>query len=103
GPSPFASRRHPASAVPSGRARLGWNVRARMAQHHHGVARGAHEVVTLLVHPSVLAMVKPVFVKPIGKVLENLEAPALHPNARAACPNLALDFTNSTESIAAPS
>src|SRR5438552_7463068 len=47
----------------------GWNVRARMAQHHHRVARGAHKVVTLLVHPSVLAMVKPVFVEPIGKVL----------------------------------
>src|SRR5215510_11249443 len=74
------SRRHPASAVPSDRARLGWNVRARMAQHHHRVARGAHKVVTLLVHPAILAMVKPVFVEPIGKVFENLEAPALHPN-----------------------
>src|SRR5262245_59287919 len=77
---PFASHRHPAYAVPSGRARLAGNVRARMAQHHHRVARGAHKVVTLLVHPAILAMVKPVFVKPIGKVLENLEAPALHPN-----------------------
>src|SRR5262249_52947543 len=52
----------------------------RMAQHHDRVARGAHEVVTLLVHPSVPAMVKPVFVEPIGKVLEDLEAPTLHPN-----------------------
>src|SRR5262249_36350719 len=77
---PFASHRHPACAVPSGRARLGGNVRARMAQHHHRVARGAHKVVTLLVHPAILAMVKPVFIEPIGKVLENLEAPALHPN-----------------------
>src|SRR5215510_14585607 len=74
------SRRHPASAVPSGRARLGGNVRARMAQHHHRVAGGAHKVVTLLVHPAILAMVKPVFIEPISKVLENLEAPALHPN-----------------------
>src|SRR5215510_4414040 len=51
-----------------------------MAQHHHRVARGAHKVVTLLVHPAILAMVKPVFIEPISKVLENLEAPALHPN-----------------------
>src|SRR5262249_44443052 len=57
----------------------GMSVRA-MAQHYHRVARGAHKVVTLLVHPAILAMVKPVFVKPIGKVLENLEAPALHSN-----------------------
>src|SRR5262249_41773858 len=76
----FASHRHPACAVPSGRARLARNVRTRKAQHHHRVARGAHKVVTLLVHPAILAMVKPIFVKPIGKVLENLEAPALHSN-----------------------
>src|SRR3954451_9430748 len=76
----LASRRHPTSAAASDRAWLGWNVRLRVAKHHDRVARGAHEVITLLVHPAILAMVKPVFVEPIGKVLENLEAPALHPN-----------------------
>lgn len=31
-------------------------------------------------HPPILAVIEPVFVEPIGKVLENLETPTLHPN-----------------------
>jgi hypothetical protein len=88
GAVPNLLRRHPSAAARSDRPRLGWNIRARVAQHHHRVARGAHKVVTLLVHTAVLAMVKAVFVEPIGKVLENLEAPALHPNQHVGKPGL---------------
>jgi hypothetical protein len=59
-----------------------------VAQHHHRVAGGAHKVIALLVHPAILAVVKAVFVEPIGQVLENLEAPALHSDQHVGKPSL---------------
>src|SRR5262245_47431106 len=50
---------------------------ARVAQHHE---RRRHEVVALLVHTPVLAMVEAEFLKPVVEVPEDLEPARLHPN-----------------------
>src|SRR5262245_28910795 len=54
--------------------------RFRITQHHHGVARGRHQVVALLVNAAILAMIQPKFFEPLIQVLQHFEAPALHPN-----------------------
>src|SRR5215831_13443940 len=70
---------HPAAPVTIG-PRPARPRRFRIAQHHHGVARGRHQVVALLVHLPILAMIKPEFFEPLIQVPQHLEAPALHPN-----------------------
>src|SRR5262245_11033647 len=57
--------------------------RFRITQHHHGVARGRHQVVALLVNAAILAVIQPKFFEPLIQVLQHLEAPALHPNEHA--------------------
>ena len=57
---------HRAELPPKGRAADALGT----AQHHDGVARRGHEVVALLHHLAVLAVVEAEFLKPIGKVAE---------------------------------
>src|SRR5258707_7741945 len=52
-----------------------------IAQHHHGIARGTHQVVALFHNATILAVVHPEFFKPIVQVLEHFEA-ACRPKSR---------------------
>src|SRR5262249_51877517 len=54
--------------------------RFRITQHHHGVARGRHQVVAFLVNAAILAVIQPKFFEPLIQVLQHFEAPALHSN-----------------------
>src|SRR5262245_37310738 len=62
--------------------------RFRITQHHHGVARGRHQIVVLLEHLPVLAMIEPEFLEPLIQVLQHFEAPGLHPNEHVLQPSL---------------
>jgi hypothetical protein len=43
--------------------------RFRITQHHHGVTRGRHQVVALLVNAAILAVIQPKFFEPLIQVL----------------------------------
>src|SRR5262249_49038334 len=68
--------RHPFAAPD--RPRPGRNVRARIAQHHHAVSCGRHQIIALFDDLAILAMVQPKFLEPISQMTQHLEAPRLH-------------------------
>src|SRR5262245_21336285 len=76
----YRLHRKPAALVTIGPKGPTRQRRFRITQHHHGVARGRHQVVALLVNAAILAMIQPKCFEPLIQVLQHFEAPALHPN-----------------------
>src|SRR5262249_51527718 len=50
-----------------------------LAQHHQGITRSAHEIVTFLHNLPILPMIQTKFLPPVVEMLEDLEASRLHP------------------------
>ena len=50
----------------------GWSGQFRIAQHHHPIPGGRHQIVADLDHLAVLPMVQPKFLEPVKQVSKNL-------------------------------